>query len=196
MRDRKGPRPPKLDVASLEKAAFQHLQRYAATSEQLRRVLTRRLQRAIYRTEDPDDRPDAEQVTADIAAVVARMAELGMVDDRKLAFSLARELMRTGGSVPLVRMKLRAKGVPSDVLDEAIAAALEASREVGVDPQFASAAAYARRRRLGPFRRSPEERSERRQKDLAALARRGFSYGVAKRVIDADDAADLPQPVW
>ena len=196
MRERKGPRPPKVDAKSLEKAAFRHLQRYAATSEQLRRVLSRSLQRAMYRTEDPDGRPDPEQVTADIDVVVARMVELGMVDDRKLAFSLARELMRTGGSVPLVRMKLRSKGVQSELVDEAIAAAQETSREAGIDPVLASAAAYARRRRLGPFRLRPEERAERRQKDLAALARRGFGYGVAARVIDADDAADLPQTAW
>lgn len=196
MRERKGPRPPKVDVKSLEKAAFRHLQRYAATSEQLRRVLSRSLQRAMYRTEDPDGRPDPEQVTADIDVVVARMVELGMVDDRKLAFSLARELMRAGGSVPLVRMKLRSKGVQSELVDEAIAAAQETSREAGIDPVLASAAAYARRRRLGPFRLRPEERAERRQKDLAALARRGFGYGVAARVIDADDAADLPQTAW
>ena len=183
-------------MKSLEKAAFRHLQRYAATSEQLRRVLSRSLQRAMYRTEDPDGRPDPEQVTADIDVVVARMVELGMVDDRKLAFSLARELMRTGGSVPLVRMKLRSKGVQSELVDEAIAAAQETSREAGIDPVLASAAAYARRRRLGPFRLRPEERAERRQKDLAALARRGFGYGVAARVIDADDAADLPQTAW
>jgi regulatory protein len=61
---------------------------------------------------------------------------------------------------------------------------------------LAAAAAYARRRRLGPFRRVPEERAERRQKDLAALARRGFGYGVAKQVIDADDFSDLPEPAW
>ncbi len=185
-----------MDLASLQKTAFRHLQRYAATSEQLRRVLDRSLQRAMHRTEDPDARPDPEQVRADIAVVVARMAELGMVDDRKLAFSLARELMRAGSSVPLVRMKLRSKGVPGDLLDEAILAAQETSRDAGIDPDLAAAAAYARRRRLGPFRRSPEERAERRQKDLAALARRGFGYGVATRVIDVDDAAELPQPAW
>ena len=55
---------------------------------------------------------------------------------------------------------------------------------------MAAAAALARRRRLGPFRR-PGEREERRDKDLAALARVGFSYAVARRVIEAPSPEDL-----
>lgn len=195
-RERTAPRPPACDPASLEKAAVRHLQRYAATSEQLRRVLDRRLQRAIHRTEDPDERPDPEQVRADIAAVVERMQQAGMLDDRKLAFALAAELLRRGSSVPLIRMKLRQKGIDGALLDEAITFVLQSNKEAGIDPEFAAATAYARRRRLGPFRRSEAERAERRQKDLAALARRGFGYGVAKRVIDADDPGDLPDPAW
>ena len=57
MRERSTPRPPKVDPASLEKAAVRHLQRYVATAEQLRRVLRRRLDRAVRRG-DPEDLPD------------------------------------------------------------------------------------------------------------------------------------------
>ncbi|RME20742.1 MAG: hypothetical protein D6798_19765, partial [Deltaproteobacteria bacterium] len=59
------------------------------------------------------------------------------------------------------------------------------------------ACAYARRRRLGsarpPSRRpaDPEQRRRRREKDLAAMFRAGFSAGIALRVIDADDIDDL-----
>ena len=53
-----------------------------------------------------------------------------------------------------------------------------------------AAARYARRRRLGPFRAAPE-REERRQRDLAALARAGFAYDVARRVIEAETPGDV-----
>ena len=193
--ERKTPRPPAVDVPALERASVRHLQRYAATSEQLRRVLKRRLRRAVMRSE-PDDRPDVERVQADIEVVLARMQTAGLLDDRKLAFSLAAELLRKGSSLPLIRMKLRQKGVDGPLLDEAVTHVLSAAREAGIDPELAAATAYARRRRLGPFRRSADERGERRQKDLAALARRGFGYGVAKQVIDAEDPDALPDPAW
>ena len=193
--ERKTPRPPAVDVPALERASVRHQQRYAATSEQLRRVLKRRLRRAVMRSE-PDDRPDVERVQADIEVVLARMQTAGLLDDRKLAFSLAAELLRKGSSLPLIRMKLRQKGVDGPLLDEAVTHVLSAAREAGIDPELAAATAYARRRRLGPFRRSADERGERRQKDLAALARRGFGYGVAKQVIDAEDPDALPDPAW
>ena len=35
--------------------------------------------------------------------------------------------------------------------------------------------------------------TEKRQRDLAALARAGFAYDIARRVIDHDTAADLAE---
>ena len=49
--------------------------------------------------------------------------------------------------------------------------------------------AFARRRRLGPFRTAG--RAEHRDKDLAALGRVGFSYQMAKRVVDAEDPDNI-----
>ena len=48
-----------------------------------------------------------------------------------------------------------------------------------------AARAYAKRRRLGPYRR-PDLRAAHRDRDLAALARAGFAYGLARRVIDME----------
>ena len=52
-------------------------------------------------------------------------------------------------------------------------------------PALAAARRTARRRRLGPWR-GEDQRAARREKDLAALARAGFSYSVAKTVIDGE----------
>ncbi len=50
--------------------------------------------------------------------------------------------------------------------------------------------AYARKRRLGPYG-NPGAREDRREKDLAALGRKGFGYDMARRVIETDDLAEL-----
>ena len=55
---------------------------------------------------------------------------------------------------------------------------------------FRAAVNLARRRRLGPFRRAGE-RAAMRGKDLAALARAGFSYPIAKRILDAATPEEL-----
>ena len=54
------------------------------------------------------------------------------------------------------------------------------------DLEMAAALAFARRRRLGPFR-TTASRAEHREKDLAKLARQGFAYETARRIIDRED---------
>ncbi|MGH6947427.1 MAG: regulatory protein RecX, partial [Kiloniellales bacterium] len=58
------------------------------------------------------------------------------------------------------------------------------------EPELKAALAFARRRRLGPYRAEPD-RAGRRERDLAALARQGFAYELARRVIDCRDPAAL-----
>ena len=63
-------------------------------------------------------------------------------------------------------------------------------REGCADPDLAAAAAYARKRRIGPYR--PEgERQSQADRDLAALGRRGFSYETARQVLAAEDPCEL-----
>jgi regulatory protein len=49
----------------------------------------------------------------------------------------------------------------------------------------------ARRRRLGPYCRDPERREAERERHLAILGRRGFSFEIARQVVEA---RDLPEP--
>lgn len=91
----------------------------------------------------------------------------------------------------MIAADLSSRGIASDQVDAALAelraeaddAAYEEVR--GTDPNIAAAAAYARRRRLGPWRR-PDIREEKRDKDMAALARQGFGYDTATRIINSE----------
>jgi len=82
----------------------------------------------------------------------------------------------------MIRQKLREKGVDSSHIDRALTDA--ESTEDG-DPEQMSAVAYAKRRRLGPYRKPYDDSWERKRKDMATLARVGFSFGIAKEIIDS-----------
>ena len=74
--------------------------------------------------------------------------------------------------------------------------ALNALREDGADPDLAAACAFARRRRLGPFRRDPAIPLDR-DRVLAAFARAGFARREAEAVLacaDPDAVAALLAP--
>jgi regulatory protein len=163
--------------------ALFYLQRFAASAETLRRVLRRRVERSVrlHGTDRAEGNAMAERV-------VARMVAAGLVDDRAFAHARAARLHGRGASARLIAAHLQARGIAAALVDDALAGLDEAAGG-GENRALQAAIGLARRRRLGPFR-PPSERAAMRQKDLAALARAGFSYAIAKRIVDAETPED------
>jgi regulatory protein len=177
----------RITAASLENAALYYLRRFDSTAENLRRVLSRRVRRAAM---SPQATIDTAEAARWIEAVVAKMTRLGYVDDARTAAMKARSLFARGTPPAMIRRRLALLGAG----EEAIDAALSGIEEDCADAELTAAAALARRRRLGPFRPAAA-RAERRDKDMAALARAGFSPEIARRVIDAADPEDLQEDI-
>jgi regulatory protein len=170
----------------LQNAAAFYLERYPSTAEGLRRVLSRRVRRAQML-----EAPVMENVKQAIDAIVTKFVDAGVIDDRAFAQTKARSLHRRGTSTRHTRQKLRVAGIDGETLDKAMVALDE---ELHTDPrqrERRAAAALARRRRLGPYRPA-KDRKDNRTRDLATMARAGFDYDVARKVIDAPtpDALD------
>ena len=167
--------PPPPTAARVHELAAWYLDRYGATEATLRRWLSRRVAAAL------EHHPgDPEEARGWIEATIARMRELGFLDDARWAASRARALRRRGATSAAVRSALRAKGVAAGVVDEALRG------EDVVDPDLAAARTYARKSRIGPWRRAPVD-DDGRRRELARLARKGFSYEIARRVVDATE---------
>ncbi len=173
--------PKKATQKHLENVALWYLRRFAASAESLRRVLMRRVEKSA-RAHDTGRAAGA----ATIEDIIARYRETGLLDDAAFALARAASLHRRGASIRGIRAKLAAKGVGVADIEAALA---ELARD-GTEPDIAAAAAYVRRRRIGPWR-APELRDEFRERDLATLARRGFGYDTALRVIGAGNADEL-----
>lgn len=159
----------------LEQQALDYLARFASSAANLRRVLKDKVERSA-RLHDTN----REAGLAAIEALVGRLVAAGALDDRRFAEGRAQSLFRRGASRRAIAGKLAEKGVG----EAEIAAALASLDELTADPDFVAAVAYAKRRRLGPFRTAG--RAPQRDKDLAALARAGFGFDVARRIVDAD----------
>jgi regulatory protein len=151
-----------------------YLDRYASSVENLRRVLRRKVERSRAHHGD-----DGSQDEALIQTVVERMVELGALDDRRFGAALVARLRGRGASTPQLRARLRAKGIDGALCDELLGAG-------DANTELVAARTYARRRRLGWHRPDAVLRAERRQRDLAAMARAGFSFGVASRALEPD----------
>lgn len=159
-----GPPP---DESALRQAALNHLARYSTTQAGLLRVLTRRAERWARAADAP-----AEALTPVLdacRAVVAKLVELGVVDDAAFAASRARSLVRAGRSRRVISAHLQAKGVPSSL----------AAIPDDPDTELAAAILYIARRRMGPFAPAPADR----QKEFARMARAGFTAGITARAL-------------
>lgn len=175
-------KPPKKATARhLDNVALWYLQRFAASAGSLRRVLMRRVEKSA-RAHDTD----REEGAAFVEDIIARFLRSGLLDDRVYAEGRALSLHRRGVSTRGIRARLAAKGVDAEDID----AALAGLRDEMDDPDLAAAIAYARRRRIGPYR-TRGDRDELKERDLAALARQGFGYDIARRVIEARDVDEL-----
>src|SRR4051812_37794645 len=176
-----GRRPPRRpDESSLHNAALAYLGRFAASTEMVRRVLMRRIERAA--------RAELIERSAGLALVetiVARLAAAGLVDDRSFAEQRARTLLRRGTAPAHLAAALGAKGISRAEAGRALAGLGEEIPDLG----RAAALGLARRRRLGPYRRS--DRAAHRDRDFAALARAGHAPEIARWVVDAEDLETL-----
>ncbi|MBT9293184.1 regulatory protein RecX [Prosthecodimorpha staleyi] len=185
----------------LRRAALAHCARYAATEADLARILERKALRrlALAAGEDP---PDRSAVGAAVAETVAACRKLGLVDDRGYAELKVGSGRRRGLSSARLTETLAARGVDRGTIAETLA-------EEGTDDRRA-ALLFARRKRIGPWRRPSGEddpagadgaddetredfdhRNRRRtadprQRDLAILCRNGHPPNIARWVVGLD----------
>ena len=174
--------PRKITPERLANIALHYLERYASSCENLRRVLERRVFKASLYHEDLD----VDAAKGWIDDLIKRYQSAGLLNDLSYAEIRARSLMARGTASRVIRMKLMEKGVDGDTIDQALKSLVDEHPE----PELAAAIKLARRRRLGPYS-DPSKREDHKDKHLAAMARAGFSYDMAQRIIECDDKDEL-----
>lgn len=159
----------KITRQRLKNIALYYLQRFETSSENLRRVLLRRVNE--YAFYNPDF--NVAEARGWVDEIVEQFQGYKYVDDSRYAGLKIRDYLAAGKSEKYIRQKMAEKGVPEDIVNEIL-------ENEEFDP-LENALQFARKKRIGRFR--PEEQREAfRQKDLAALARAGFDYDVAIKV--------------
>jgi regulatory protein len=187
-RPKRGPREPgpAPTKASLHEAALAYLGRGAATADSVKKTLERRIgnwaRRSLRAGRDAEGiAGDAANARELIEEIVARLREVGLVNDAVFAENRARRMSGAGRSRRAISAHLAQKGVDAATVREAVPH--DAGAELGAALQL------ARKRRLGPFAAGddvPADRDERRafeRKALGALARAGFDFHVCDRVM-------------
>lgn len=162
-------------MRKLEELALSYLNRFDCTSQKLKQHLRGRARQL----------GGGGEADAWISQIIQRYQASGLLDDARFAKNFASQLAARGKSARAISQNLAVRGVPSDVAGELMTARKRG--EPGAELE--AAIAYVRKRRLGPHR-SPEKREEYRHKDLASLARQGFSFDIAKQALGSGASSD------
>ncbi len=166
--------PPQLDEERLRDLAVRYVGRYATTRYKLGVYLARKLRERGWDGEHPPE----------IDVLVARMDDLGFVDDEAYAGAKARSLTARGYGMRRIGQALYAAGVEepdrAEAQEEAAAKAFDAART------------FARKRRIGPYAERLAD-PDKRRKQLAAFMRAGHGFTLARSFVDSQPGA-MPEP--
>ncbi len=159
----------KITSNRLYNMALYYLSRYDASTGKVRQMLQRRLMRAKMNMEEvPADAPDW------IEDIVKRLMDLGYINDKRYGENLVRRLSDAGKSARYIAMKLNQDGLEATLIETLI------SNTDSDDLERAKK--YVRKKKLG-FYRPQNMHADYYKKDLAALARAGFSYETAQMAL-------------
>ncbi len=185
---RKIPKPMTYD--RLEYRAYAHIGRFACSEEELRRVLVRALRRNAQFHPLEDEK--AEEAEGWIEKIMQKLGNMGLLDDSAYAALKVRSGHRQGKGMRAMRFDLGRRGVGDDEIEDGVRQlAAEEGYDTPADADLVAAIEFVRRRKLGPCRKDEEKRAETRNKDMQALARRGFGLDIIRKVMDARDESEL-----
>jgi regulatory protein len=171
-------RPPNVTRAGIEASALRYLERFDCSVARLRKVLSERIAKAARAGV-----AEAAAAPAIVEELLLRYQSSGLIDDQRFAKNFAARQRDRGMSRRMIEQKLRARGITAEVVQELL------PRSDSAESELAAAHAFARRRRLGPHRK-PDLREAYRRKDLMAMARAGFNYDTASRVVGNSRSID------
>ncbi len=166
--------PKKISKKYLENAALYYLQRYATSVENFRCVLVRKIKRSCQFHKTPID-----EFLPLVDELVQRYTAVGLLNDAVFARAKTASLRRQGKSARAVQSKLQQKGVTSDDIERALEEVDE-----DADAEFQAALKIARKKKIGPFRIKETRDPKDLQKELAILGRAGFSYEIARKLLN------------
>lgn len=193
----------KITASYLQNAGVYYLERFPAGIGQFRTVMTRKIDRSMK------DHPDQDRAACleMLEEVISKFVGMGLLNDALYARAMASSLRRRGLSTTAITQKLRQKGLPPSEIATALSQIDERLTDLRPatagqsDPDieamggadYIAALTLARKKRIGPFAKTPPAEASDRDKQMARLARQGFSYDIVQRVMrtDADDAADI-----
>ncbi len=186
--------PKKITERYLTNSGLYYLQRFTASTGHFRFIMMRKVNKSCKHHIDQD----LVECEKHLDTVIANFVELGHLNDPAYCTGMVTSMRRKGLSRRAITMKLRQKRLPPEMIEETLCLIDAENNPEDTDPDLRAAVLYAKKKRLGPFMRpdkihsKDDEQIEKiKNRSLGSLARAGYSFGIAKDVLDMNEEEAL-----
>ncbi len=169
--------PKKITPSYLHNSGLYYLERFSASKSHFKEVMIRKVKRSCLCHKDQD----YNACTKMVGELADKFEACGLLNDKTYANALVSTMRRKGLSRRAIQIKMRSKGIGSDLALCSLEDLDSHSHETSEDAEFSAALTLARKKKIGAFSCGKEQNI---QKSFGVLARAGFSYDIAKRVLN------------
>ena len=153
--------------------AYSYLEKYSPSKQQLRIYLFKKL------IKTKQNISSKKEIFNLIDSIITTLVDNKFISDKHYSDIKSKTFLKRGYSLNKIRYSLIKKGID----EKYIKASISKIKEKESDPDFFSAIKLCKKRRIGPIREE-NNRSLFYKKDIAILARSGFSYELSKKILD------------
>lgn len=192
--------PRKISEKYLRNSGLHYLKRFTASSSHFKTVMMRKIDKSCRWHTDLDK----QQCVKWLENVTDEFIEAGYLNDEQYTFGIVNSMRRSGKSKRIIQMKLHQKGVTNELITAAFKR-YESQFSDNANFELICALKHAKKKKLGVFSKNKitkmhdtnctdnEAAFKEHQKQLANLARAGFSFDISKKALDMseDEALEL-----
>ena len=160
-------------IDEIRNFAYSYLEKYSPSKQQLRIYLFKKL------IKTKQNISSKKEIFNLIDSIITTLVDNKFISDKHYSDIKSKTFLKRGYSLNKIRYSLIKKGID----EKYIKASISKIKEKETDPDFFSAIKLCKKRRIGPIREE-NNRSLFYKKDIAILARSGFSYELSKKILD------------
>ena len=160
-------------IDEIRNFAYSYIEKYSPSKQQLRTYLFKKVIRKNQKIFNK------KEIFNLIDSIILTLEEQKFISDEYYSDAKSKAYLRRGYSLNKIRYNLIKKGIN----EKYVKSSISKIQQNETDPDFFSAIKMCKKRRIGASR----EESNRPlfyKKDIAILARSGFSYDISKKVLD------------
>ena len=163
-------------------AANKYLSRYFSSSNQLEKVLLRRVKKLPHSSREIE-----EKAKILIRSIIIDLQKQHIIDDLLFAEIKINYFFQRGKPLHIIYQKLKSLGLQKDIVEKAINnfknEYIAKNENQNID--LTAAKNFAKRFRLGPYRKNISD-ADKIKKEFSKMARAGFSYETTRKTIKSD----------